>query len=240
LRNGKITDVITLITIFLGLLPGFAWLLFYLQEDTHPEPKKIVALVFAAGMISAGVALFLELAVNCAISNSLLDCRKAAGGLRLTPFSLLVFAAIEEFVKFGAVWLTAAKTKYFDEPIDAMLYMAISALGFATVENLAALFGDQRQLFMNAIFETATFRFVGTTLLHTLTAAVLGYFWALEIRNFKSGKFLAYGLILAISLHVIFNYLILIYSNLIYPIVFVAIAGFFVLSDFDKLRGKKL
>lgn len=230
-----------LFTIILGLLPGFAWLLFYLQEDSNQEPKKIVALVFAAGVVSAAAALVLELAASCVFTNHLMDCtRRTAGGVALTPILLLVYAAIEELVKFGAVWFTVAKTKYFDEPIDAMIYMAVAALGFATVENLAALYGQSTQLFMNDLLETATFRLIGTTLLHTLTASVIGYFWALEIRNFKSGKFLAYGLILGITLHVIFNYLILIYSNLIYPIIFVAVAGFFILGDFDRLRGKKL
>jgi len=233
--------MITLITIILGLLPGFAWLLFYLQEDTNPEPKRMIAMVFAAGVISAAVGLFLELAASCVLTNHLADCtRHVANGVSLTPLLIVVFAAIEELVKFGAVWFTAAKTKYFDEPIDAMVYMAVAGLGFATVENIVALSGKTTQLFMNGVFETATFRFVGTTLLHALTASVIGYFWALEIRNFKSGKFLAYGILLAITLHVIFNYLILMYSNLIYPIVFVAIAGFFILGDFDKLRGKKL
>ncbi|HUX36177.1 MAG TPA: PrsW family glutamic-type intramembrane protease [Candidatus Paceibacterota bacterium] len=229
------------LTIILGLLPGFVWLLFYLQEDTHPEPKKAVALVFAAGIISAGVALILEITAGCVLTNHVADCAKSsASGISLTPLLLLVYAAIEELVKFGAVWFTVAKTKYFNEPIDAMIYMVVAALGFATVENLAALYGQSSRLFMNNLFETATFRLVGTTLLHTLTAAIIGYFWALEIRNFKSGKFLAYGLILAITLHVIFNYLILIYSNLIYPIIFVAVVGFFILGDFDRLRGKKL
>lgn len=233
--------MIALITILLGLLPGFAWLLFYLQEDTNPEPKKIVALVFAAGVLSAVVALLLELSASCLLTNHITDCsRKIAGGVELTPLLIIIFAAIEELVKFGAVWFTVAKTKYFAEPIDAMVYMAIAALGFATLENIGALYGQTTQLFMDGILETATFRLVGTTLLHTLTASVIGYFWALEIRSFKSGKLLAYGLFLGIALHVIFNYLILIYSNLIYPIVFVAIAGFFILGDFDKLRGKKL
>ncbi len=233
--------MITLITIALGLLPGFAWLLFYLQEDTHPEPKRMIAMVFAAGVLSAIVALFMEIGASCVAASHLADCsKKISDGVDLTPLLLIVFAAIEELVKFGAVWFTVAKTKYFDEPIDAMVYMAIAALGFATLENIGALLGQSSEPFMTGLFETATFRLVGTTLLHTLTASVIGYFWALEIRNFKSGKFLLYGLVLAIALHVIFNYLILMYSNLIYPIVFVAIAGFFVLGDFDKLKGKKL
>jgi len=39
------------IFILLGLLPSFAWLFFFLKEDTHPEPKKMIALVFFLGGI---------------------------------------------------------------------------------------------------------------------------------------------------------------------------------------------
>ncbi len=233
--------MITFITIFLGLLPGFAWLLFYLKEDTHPEPKRIVAVVFAAGVLSAVAALVAEFFVSCSFVYGLAGCATKIGtGVNLTPAMVLVFAVIEEVVKFGAVYLTVSKTKYFDEPIDAMVYMAVAALGFATVENLAALSNPGTPVLLNGIFEIATFRLVGTTLLHTLTASITGYFWALGIRNFKDRTFLIYGLILASALHAAFNYLILTAGNLLYPIVFVAIVGFFALGDFDRLKDKKL
>ena len=229
------------IIIFLGLLPGFAWLLFYLEEDTHPEPKRIVAMVFLAGVLSAVAALVAEFFVSCAFVYGFGNCaKKVGGGVNLTPVLILVFAVIEEVVKFGAVYLTVAKTKYFKEPIDAMVYMAVAALGFATVENLGALSDPGTPVLLNSIFEIATFRFVGTTLLHTLTASITGYFWALGIRNFKNKSFLIYGLILASALHAAFNYLILTSGNLFYPIVFVAVVGFFTLGDFDRLKDKKL
>ena len=233
--------MMTFITIFLGLLPGFAWLLFYLEEDTHPEPKKIVAAVFGAGILSAVAALAAEFFVSCAFVYGFGNCaQKVGGGVTLTPVLILVFATIEELVKFGAVYFTVAKTKYFKEPIDAMVYMAVAALGFATIENLGALSDPGTPVLLNDIFEIATFRLVGTTLLHTLTASIIGYFWALSIRNFKNKSLLIYGLILASVLHAVFNYLILTAGNLLYPIVFVAVVGFFALGDFDKLKGKKL
>ncbi len=231
----------TILIIILGLLPGFVWLLFYLEEDPRPEPKRIVAMVFGAGILSAMAALAAEFFVSCAFVYGFGSCaQKAGAGINLTPILILVFAIIEEVVKFGAVYFTVAKTKYFREPIDAMVYMAVAALGFATVENLGALSDPGTPVLLNEIFEIATFRFVGTTLLHTLTASITGYFWALSIRNFKNISFLIYGLILASVLHAAFNYLILTVGNLLYPIVFVAIVGFFALSDFDRLKEKKL
>jgi RsiW-degrading membrane proteinase PrsW (M82 family) len=38
------------ISLVAGLLPGFAWLVFYMGEETHPEPKRLIAFVFIVGM----------------------------------------------------------------------------------------------------------------------------------------------------------------------------------------------
>ena len=232
----------TFLAIILGLLPGFAWLFFYLQEELHPEPKRVIALVFLAGIASAVAALAIELFFQCGAFHHFHNCvagfRKSTA---LTPLLVLLFAFVEETVKFGAVYFTIRHNKAFDEPVEAMIYTAVGALGFATLENLGALFsGGVRLALVSGIFEIATFRFVGTTLLHTLTSSLVGYCWALGIRNFGSKKFIVYGLILATILHAAFNYLILIFDNLLYPVIFVAIVGFFIFGDFEKLRERKI
>jgi RsiW-degrading membrane proteinase PrsW (M82 family) len=52
-------------------------------------------------------------------------------------------------------------------------------------------------------------------------------------------RYLAAGFVVAIALHATFNYLILNFENLAYALVFLAIVGFFVLSDFEKLKVKE-
>ncbi len=232
----------TTLTIILGLLPGFAWLFFYLQEEIHPEPKRLIALVFLAGIGSAIFALVVQLFITCGITYHFAGCQeKFRTHAELTPLLILVFAFVEEISKFGAAYFSIHKSKFFDAPVDAMIYMAVAALGFATVENLAALSGGGGQAqILDAIFEIASFRFVGTTLLHTLTSSLLGYYWALSIRNFGSKKLLITGIILAASLHAVFNYLILDYGNFLYPVIFVIIIGFFTLTDFQKLKEEKI
>ncbi len=230
-----------ILIIILGLLPGFAWLLFYLQEETHPEPKRMIALAFFVGAIAAIVSLFLEFFVNCFQSQPVSICIKnPAAEVELTFFSIVAFSLIEEVTKFLAVYFAVSKTKYFSEPVDAMFYMAVAALGFATLENLGALSGSGKPVLLNGLFEIAIFRMVGTTLLHTLTASITGYFWALGIREFKRTRLIIYGLLVATVLHAIFNYLIIAGENLVYPIIFVTLVGFFVLNDFEKLKGRKV
>jgi len=231
----------TYLIIFLGLLPGFTWLLFYLQEEIHPEPKKMIAMVFLAGAFSAIVALLIQLLFGCAFVYHFGDCsRTITEGIPGTPIVLLAFIAVEEIAKFAAAYLVVAKSKYFDAPVDAMIYMVVAALGFATVENLAALYSSGTSVLLNDIFEIATFRLVGTTLLHTLASAIMGYFWAIGIRNFKNKFFILHGLFVAVALHAAFNYLILVEARSLYPIALLATVGFFILGDFDKLKREKI
>lgn len=223
-----------LIAIILGLLPGFAWLFFYLQEDLHPEPKKLVALTFIAGAAFAFLALLAEVFLNQIIQN--------LGVAKFSILYLLILGFTEEALKFLAAKLVIGKSAALDEPVDAMIYVIVAALGFATVENLGALsLGAPGQLaLISDIFATASLRFVGATLLHSLTSAVLGYYWAMSIREFGARKPLAFGLILAAALHATFNYLIVIMGNAVYALMFIAIIGFFVLNDFEKLKRKMI
>ena len=219
------------VVFFFSFLPGLAWLFFYLQEDCHPEPKHLLLLVFIAGAASAFVAYFAQV-----YSIPFLN---GAGIANYSPLSLLILAAIEEVSKFGAVWLAIHKNSEFDEPIDAMIYMVVAALGFATLENLGALTNHAPHFDgVGQILQTTSLRFVGATLLHTLSSALVGYYWSMCLRTFNTTRFLVFGLGAATILHAFFNYLILRYDDLSYALLFVVIAGFFILSDFEKLRGK--
>ena len=44
--------LVTVLVIILGLVPGLAWLAFYLREDLrHPEPKKLIFYAFMGGAL---------------------------------------------------------------------------------------------------------------------------------------------------------------------------------------------
>lgn len=213
-----------------GLLPGFAWLAFYLNEDDHAEPKRLIAFTFIAGMAFG----FFTIAPENALTGALAGWRIGA----LSVVSLIGLALIEEVMKFAAAHFAASKSPAFEHPIDAMIYMIVAALGFATLENIGALSGiAPNALFVPAFFETLSFRFVGATLLHSLASAIVGYYWAFGAVRGKPGRFIAFGLGLAAVLHAAFNYLILTYGNGMYSLVFVVIVGFFVLNDFEKVKA---
>ena len=224
----------TLLGALFGLLPGFAWLLFYLQEDLHPEPKRLIWITFIAGAASAFFALGFELVINNVLT--------AIGIGYLTAGSLFILAFVEEGMKFAAAYLVVHKNRNFDEPVDAMIYLVVASLGFATVENIGALTGGgvNQLALASTIFAATSLRFVGATLLHTLSSGLVGYAWARGIRDMNLRPHLWAGLAVASALHAIFNYLIINHGSIIYTMVFLLIIGFFVLSDFEKLRRKKI
>lgn len=230
----------TIVILALSLLPGFVWLLFYLREDCHPEPTRLLILTFLAGGVGGIVAYTVQTLLLDGIFTPL-----GIGGL--SGFVLFVMAATEELAKFGAAWFSVHKNPEFDEPMDAMIYTVVAALGFATLENLGALQGNVMPetamitgTALSVAFQTVSLRFIGATLLHTLTSALVGYYWAMDIREFFERRLLLLGLTLATVLHAIFNYLIINHRNLSYALVFVVTVGFFILSDFEKLREKSV
>jgi len=119
--------------------------------------------------------------------------------------------------------------------------MIVAALGFATLENIGAISGiSPSATLIPAVLETISLRFVGATLLHTLTSGIIGYYWALGIVRGKVARYLAIGIPIAAILHATFNYLILTYGDVIYSVIFLMVVGFFVLNDFEQLKAKPI
>jgi len=218
-----------ILAVLLGILPGFVWLMFYLQEDEHPEPKKMIAKVFFAGVLMTAVIVILQFLFQ--------EASKLIAIPRRDFVSIIVFAGIEEIFKFLAAYWVIRRSKFFDEPVDAMIYMIVAALGVATVENVLIAY-NMLQTGLNEVFNTITLRFLGATLLHTLSSATVGYAWAVGIMRKRIGLWVFFGLINAIALHSVFNYLIMIFDRqiLIYPTLFLIVAAFFIFYDFEKLK----
>lgn len=229
--------VITAFAILLGFLPAVVWLLFFLREDIHPEPKKWLAIAFFTGALASIPVFFLEFGLQEA-------CRGISGaGIAL--LLIVVFALIEETFKFGSIFLLLRRNPVLNEPVDALIYLVVAALGFATVENVFVAGGIAGPHASVAGFLTSgtplytlSLRLAGATLLHALSSALAGYYWARGRIVKKTGRFIVLGIIAATVLHALFNYLVSVFqdTNLVYPTLFLLAAGFFVLGDFEKIK----
>ncbi|PIU98790.1 hypothetical protein COS60_01185, partial [Candidatus Wolfebacteria bacterium CG03_land_8_20_14_0_80_39_317] len=123
---------------------------------------------------------------------------------------------------------------FFDEPIDAMIYMITAALGFAMVENIAIMFNIK---ILSEAFSIITLRFVGATLLHALSSGLVGYYWAKGIISNRTKLLVFKGIVFATLLHMVFNYLILSFKEtLIYPTIFLIIVALLIFWDFEKIK----
>src|SRR3989344_7487769 len=138
--------------VILGLVAPLFWLGFFLFEDReHPEPKFMIFIVFLGGILSAFMALSPEIYLNAKFPQT---------GLAYQSKMLIPFAFIEELMKFTIVYLVIKYNKYFDEGVDAMIYMITAALGFAAIENIFNLFNI---LELHEVIQTTVVRGIGAT-----------------------------------------------------------------------------
>src|SRR3989344_1659864 len=180
-----------------GILPALLWLVFWLLEDRcDPEPKRYIFYCFLAGMVAVPLVLPVEQQLAHFFSSSPL---------------LFLWASIEELFKFGAAYLAALRFRVFDEPLDGVIYLVTAALGFSAVENVFFLLPPAGDGDLLRTIVTGDLRFIGATLLHTLSSATIGIALALSFYKSVGVRFLTAGAggILAIALHTVFNFFIL-------------------------------
>lgn len=225
--------------IIFALVPSLIWLLFFLRKDAHPESNSMILKIFFYGMVAAIPAIFIELGFF-----------QETAKLNLPPFltSLLnIFIGValtEEALKYLVIKGKVLNNPEFDEPLDAMLYMIIAALGFVFLENLL-IFLSPKIFLLNfeEVFILAGFRFVSATFLHALSSGTLGFFLALSFfETKKRGVLLISGFLLAVGLHGLYNLAIMNmgkYPGLVLPIIIIAGLAIFVSFGFKKLKKLK-
>lgn len=186
------------IAILGGIFPALAWLWFWLKEDSrNPEPRRLIALAFIAGMLTVVIVIPIQ---------------KFVAGFLVTQTAIFAaWSTIEEFTKYIVAWLTVLHRRENDEPVDAVIYMVAVALGFAGLENALFLLSPLAGETLMQTVLTGNLRFVGATLLHVFSSAVVGIFLAYSFYRSRVAKewFAAVGVILASILHILFNFLIL-------------------------------
>jgi len=192
--------------IFFGLAPSIIWLSYFLRKDVHPESNKMVLKIFFLGALTTIPAALTEIGIEKYIS----------GWAKLYPnfsvffYIFLAIGFVEEFSKYLIVKEKVLRNSEFDEPVDAMLYMIIAALGFAAAENIMVLLPKERPFLFSETAAISSFRFVGATFLHALCSGTVGYFLALSFYKIKRGFWLvASGISIAALLHGFFNIFII-------------------------------
>ena len=212
-----------------GMLPTFLWLWFWLtEENDHAEPMGLIALTFIGGAL--GVFLLLPL-------KPLVE----SFGLAANQITVL-YAALEEVMKFGMVAIIAFGSTAIDRPTDYTIYLVTGALGFSALENTLYLVNPILQkMDIGSIIMNGNMRFLGATVLHSMSVALVGVILGLA---YSSGFFTKLihtiiGIALAVGLHTVFNYFIMQDTR---QSTIIAIAGIWfvaviVILLFDRLKA---
>jgi protease PrsW len=177
-----------------SIIPAFIWLVFWLREDSaHPEPRFLIVISFISGILAVIIAIFGEKYISDAVAD------------QNTRYAL--WAALEEIIKFIAVMSIALNTAYYDEPIDAMIYIITIALGFATMENAFFILGPLSHGEISQSIAIGSMRFIGASLVHTVSSAIIGFFIGYTFYKGLLSKFIyvVLGITIAIIVHTSFN-----------------------------------
>lgn len=213
-------------SLLIALLPAALLLLYIYKKDPQPEPTSwlVKCLLWGAG-ISIPVA-FLEMGIESlffAQEGETLSVFNAVGQ------SFFVAALPEEGFKLLGLWLILRKNPYFDEHFDGIVYSVFIGLGFAAVENVFYVMGDEDWLSVG--ISRALLSVPG----HYAFAVLMGFYYS--VYRFVDHKPMTGLLVLLVPFfaHGVFDTLAL--SGMVNP--WIGAACFFVLIFFCILMHKK-
>jgi RsiW-degrading membrane proteinase PrsW (M82 family) len=236
-------DYTIIIYIILGIIPSLIWLAYYLREDAHPEPKRMILEIFFWGAVMTLPTFFVQIGLTILLNDINLNIT-----LKNLIYWFVVIAFSEEFLKYLVIRMKVVNSRHLDEPLDVMLYMVIAALGFAAVENILYLLTPTGQLALGQIITRTLIvdfvRFIGAIFLHTLCSAVVGYSLAISFCEAKNRIIpIAAGLLTATLLHGLYDFSIInlsgSYLKFSVSAATIIVLALLVFSGFEKLKKMK-
>ena len=181
----------------LAILPGIAICLYIFYVDKYePETWWHLLVCFVFGMASTIPVLYLEPMVT----DTGFD--EKGNLIEVFFYSLLGVALIEEVAKSSCLFLFPYFNKWFNEPMDGIVYSVMIGMGFATLENIiyAYSFG----------LETVFVRAFTAVPAHAVFAIITGYYVGLSKFNKpKRIQLILTGVGFAILAHGIYNFFLL-------------------------------
>ena len=197
--------------LILAILPPLLIAYYVYQKDKYDkEPKRLIIKSFLFGCLAILPAIFLETIYDQSLFPNLF---------------LYVFfgiALIEEGVKYFFLKNYMYKKEEFNEPMDGIVYGVMISLGFATVENIAYVFGNEGQELRIAVMRMFT-----AIPLHAVCGVILGYFVGLAKFSDDKRPLLFKGMFLAVLIHALYNYFIFLGQGFIFSIIVLIVAIYY-------------
>jgi protease PrsW len=196
--NGSMTASDFVYALLSGMLPALLWLWFWLREDNlHPEPRSVLTKAFIGGMFAVILVLPFQKMVQLAVSDS--------------QTQYILWASFEELFKLFVAYIFGLKSRFMDEPIDALIYMVTVALGFAALENTFFILDTLQHGGTLPSVITGNMRFIGASLVHVVSSGSIGFFIGLAFYRSHLTKllYMLVGLVVGTTLHSAFNLFII-------------------------------
>jgi len=210
-----------------GIIPSLFWLWFWIQEEgDKAEPRGLLTVIFILGMIATIFVLPVQKFIQAHVSDPQLQ--------------LIGFAAAEEIIKFLAVLILIYNTNQIDEATDWPIYLITAALGFAALENALFLIKPFSISEATVALLTGQLRFLGSTLLHTVTSGTIGIMIGISffMKEIKREWLIFFGFLVAIALHSAFNFFIIRNdgNDFLKVFAFLWVVAIIVMLLFEKVR----
>jgi RsiW-degrading membrane proteinase PrsW (M82 family) len=189
----------TLIMFAAALLPVIFLLIYICRQDPQPEP---ISWLVKAVMYGVGICIpvaMLEMAIEQAmLGGSPTDL------FDTTIQAFFVAALPEESFKLLALWLLLRKNPYFDEHFDGIVYAVCVGLGFAAVENVFFVVGEEGN-WMGVAVNRALLAVPG----HYAFAVLMGYYYSVYRFVDHSSRTAACVLLVPVVAHGVYDALAL-------------------------------
>ena len=188
------------IILALAILPVIilAWYI-YKKDKYEKEPFSMLLLAFFLGILAIPLDIFVVTVINAIIPG------------KTVFYSAFFEAGIpEEFCKWVLFMLVIWRNKNFNEPFDGIVYACFIGLGFAGVENIMYVFGNET---VGGALSTGVVRALLSVPGHFLFAVIMGYFLGMaKFRPERRGKYLILSYLCPMLAHGLFDYLLMLSS----------------------------
>jgi RsiW-degrading membrane proteinase PrsW (M82 family) len=185
----------------LSIAPGIAIsLYFFFRDQYNREPRRRIITSFFLGMLSALIALVIEVTLLSGLEGLVPTVAVVA------VKAFLIVALAEEWSKYIMVRNYAMRKPEFDEPFDGIVYAVMVSMGFATLENIAYVFEHG--------LATAVMRMFLSVPAHASFAVLMGYYMGkAKFDPFHRRRLMIKGLLLATFFHGCFDFFLFLQEN---------------------------
>lgn len=152
-----------------ALLPAAILWLYIWKKDSQPEPTSWLIKAVLLGVGICIPVVIVEIGIEFLLFSAGITPTDLVG----TTIRAFVVAAIpEETFKLLALWLILRKNPHFDEHFDGIVYAVCVGLGFAAIENVFYILGEEEWM------SVAVSRALLAVPAHYAFAILMGYYYS--------------------------------------------------------------